>query len=80
MTGFFLRAALAALGLWFASRVVNGMVIDDSATLLLAAVLLGVVNAVVRPLAMILTLPLAILTLGLFLLAFVTLSGVETPP
>lgn len=67
MTGFFLRAALAALGLWLASRIVTGLVIDDPATLLLGAVLLGVVNAVVRPLALILTLPLTVLTLGLFL-------------
>ena len=67
MTGFFLRAMLAALGLWLATRWVAGLRIDDAATLLLAAVLLGVVNAVVRPLAMILTLPLTLLTLGLFL-------------
>ena len=67
MTRFFLRAAIAALGLWLASRIVGGLVIDDPATLLLAAVLLGIVNAIVRPLALILTLPITLLTLGLFL-------------
>lgn len=67
MTGFLMRAVMAALGLWLATRWVNGIHIDDPATLLLAGVLLGVVNAVVRPLALILTLPLALMTLGLFL-------------
>ena len=67
MTGFLLRALLAALGLWLASRWVHGVRIDDVQTLLLAGLLLGVVNALVRPIAFILTLPLTILTLGLFL-------------
>jgi putative membrane protein len=47
---------------------VPGIEIEDAFTLLLAAVLLGVVNAVVRPIIVILTLPITILTLGLFLL------------
>jgi putative membrane protein len=68
MTGFVLRAALAAIGLWLATRWVHGVRIDGEVTLLLAGLLLGVVNAVVRPIAFILTLPLTILTLGLFLL------------
>jgi putative membrane protein len=73
MTGFFLRAAMAALGLWLASRIVSGFRIDDPATLLLAGVLLGVVNAVVRPVVLLLTLPLSLLTLGLFI--FVVNAG-----
>lgn len=68
MTGFLLRVLLAACGLWLASRWVHGVRIDDAPTLLLAGLLLGVVNAVVRPIAFILTLPLTIVTLGLFLL------------
>ena len=67
MSGFLLRALLAAFGLWLASRWVHGVRIDDVPTLLLAGLLLGVVNALVRPIAFILTLPLTILTLGLFL-------------
>jgi putative membrane protein len=67
MTGFFLRAAMAALGLWLASSIVNGIAFDDAATLLLAALLLGVVNAIVRPIVLLLTLPLSLLTLGLFI-------------
>ena len=68
MTGFLLRALLAAFGLYLASRYVHGVHIDNGETLLLAALLLGVVNAIVRPIVFILTLPLTILTLGLFLL------------
>ena len=68
MTGFLLRAALAALGLWLASIWVHGVRIDNMKTLVLAALLLGAVNTIVRPIAFILTLPLTILTLGLFLL------------
>jgi len=68
MTGFLLRAALAALGLWLATRWVAGVRIDDPTTLVLAALLLGVVNAIVRPIVFILTLPITLVTLGLFLL------------
>ena len=71
MTGFLLRALISAIGLWLASVWVTGVRIHGPGTLLLAAVLLGVVNAVVRPIAFILTLPLTILTLGLFLFASV---------
>jgi putative membrane protein len=66
--GFLFRAAIAALGLWLATRWVSGIVIDTPMTLLLAALLLGVVNAIVRPIAVLLTLPFTLLSLGLFLL------------
>ena len=68
MIGFLLRAAISALGLWIASEVLSGLSFDSTAQLIVAALLLGVVNAVVRPLAFILTLPLTVVTLGLFLL------------
>jgi putative membrane protein len=68
VTGFLLRALLAACGLWIASRWVPGVHISGVSTLLLAGLLLGAVNALVRPIVFILTLPLTILTLGLFLL------------
>jgi putative membrane protein len=68
VTGFLLRAVLAALGLWIATHYVPGVRIDDPTTLVLAGILLGVVNAIVRPIAFILTLPITVVTLGLFLL------------
>ncbi len=67
MPGFVVRALITALGLWLASKLVPGFRIDGTATFLLAGLLLGVANAVVRPLLILLTLPLTILTLGLFL-------------
>ena len=66
--GFILRVLVVALGLWLASVFVSGIQVEDGWTLLGAALLLGIVNALVRPLIVILTLPITILTLGLFLL------------
>jgi putative membrane protein len=65
---FIVRAIFAALGLWFAARIVPGLRFESLGSLIAAAVLLGVVNAFVRPVVFVLTLPLTILTLGLFLL------------
>ena len=59
---------IAMLGLFLASKLLPGVSIHGTGTFILAAILLGVVNAVVRPIAFILTLPLTIVTLGLFLL------------
>ena len=68
MTGFLLRMAISAFALWVASAIVPGMAITSTGTLIAAALLLGVVNAVIRPLALLLTLPFTVLTLGLFVL------------
>ena len=68
MVGFLLRAAITALGLWVASEILSGLTFDSTTKLIVAAIVLGIVNAFVRPLAFILTLPLTVLTLGLFLL------------
>jgi len=68
MRGFLIRAAVVALGLWLAAQIVPGVEVRSAGTLIAAALLLGVVNAVVRPILVILTLPITLLTLGLFLL------------
>jgi len=68
MVGFLFRAALSMVGLWVATRWVHGITIADPQTLVLAGIVLGVVNAFVRPIAVILTFPLTILSLGIFLL------------
>ena len=67
MSGFLVRLAISAFALWVATRLVSGLSIDGAGSLLLAALLLGFVNAVVRPLLVILTFPLTLVTLGLFL-------------
>ena len=68
MTGLLLRWAISALGLWLADQLLDGIAFDATSTLLAAAFLLGVVNAVVRPLAVFFTFPFTLVTLGLFLL------------
>jgi putative membrane protein len=67
MRGFFFRLVITALGLWAAATIVPGMAIAGWRALLVSALLLGIVNAVIRPIILILTLPLTVLTLGLFI-------------
>ena len=67
MQGIVIRMLIAMLGLYLASEIVPGVRIEGTGSFILAALLLGVVNAIVRPVAFLLTLPLTILTLGLFL-------------
>ncbi len=68
MQGVVIRTLIVMLGLFLASSLLPGVSIEGTGTFILAAILLGVVNAIVRPIAFILTLPLTIVTLGLFLL------------
>ncbi len=56
------------LGLYLASELLSGVHIAGTGTFILAALLLGFVNAIVRPVLFFLTLPLTVLSLGLFLL------------
>jgi len=68
MIGFIIRAALVALGLWLASIIVPGVEMASIGSLIWAALLLGIVNAIVRPILVVLTFPITVITLGLFLL------------
>lgn len=68
MDRFLVRALTAAIGLWLADSLIDGISFDSAAWLLVTAVVLGLINAVVRPLAVILTFPITMITLGLFLL------------
>ena len=68
MMFFILRVLIAALGLWLATEWVSGITVSTPTTLIFAALLLGVVNAIVRPIVILLTLPATLVTLGLFLL------------
>jgi putative membrane protein len=67
MRGFFCRLIITALGLWAAEAIVPGVELAGVGNLIVAALLLGIVNAVVRPFILIFTLPLTVLTLGLFI-------------
>ncbi len=68
MKGFLFRLLITALGLWLAATIVPGVEFKGWGALLAAALVLGIVNAVIRPVILILTLPLTVLTLGLFIL------------
>lgn len=68
MAGLILRLLIVALGLALAAELVPGIEVTGVWTLLGAALLLGIVNAVIRPVLILLTLPATVLTLGLFLL------------
>ncbi|MEE3328798.1 MAG: phage holin family protein [Myxococcota bacterium] len=68
MIGFIVRLAVNILALWVAAALVPGMHIYGASTFILAGILLGVVNALIRPVLLVLTLPFTILTLGLFVL------------
>lgn len=67
MKGFILRTLISMLGLYLASELVGGVEINGLRSFLIAAVLLGLANAIVRPILFVLTLPFTIVTLGLFI-------------
>jgi putative membrane protein len=68
LTRFLLHWAVTSLCLWAASSVFRGIHFADAQALVISALLLGFTNAIVRPLLVLLTLPLTVLTLGFFLL------------
>jgi len=68
MAGILIRILITAAGLWLATAIVPGVTADGTAALLWAAICLGVVNALVRPVVVLLTLPVTLLSLGGFLL------------
>ena len=68
MPSFIARLLITAFGLWVADELLSGVRFDTTTSLMAAALLLGLVNAVVRPVVVFLTLPITFLTLGLFLL------------
>jgi putative membrane protein len=65
---FLLHWASTALSLWAASHIFSGIRFANTPSLVVSALLLGFANAIVRPLLIVLTLPLTFLTFGLFLL------------
>ncbi len=66
---FLVRIAVTAAALWLATALYpQALQVGSPRTLLLAGLALGLVNAVVRPVLLLLTLPLNLLTLGLFTL------------
>ena len=65
---FLVQWGTTALSLWIASLLFKGLKFDSAGALVGAALLLGLANAIVKPLLIVLTLPLTLLTFGLFIL------------
>nr|WP_245597280.1 phage holin family protein [Jiangella gansuensis] len=71
---FLIRLVVNGIALWVATRIIDGVTIssdsssDEILTLLVVALIFGLVNALIKPVVQLLSLPLLILTLGLFTL------------
>ncbi len=64
---FIIQALGAALGFWLSSKVISGVHVRGVESLIAAGFILGILNALVRPVLILLTIPFTLLTLGLFL-------------
>lgn len=68
MLRFIIQALVTMAGLWLSAQVVPGVDFTNTGSLIAAAITLGLVNAIVRPVMVLLTFPITVVTLGLFLL------------
>ena len=68
MRGLVVRWVVSAIALYLTSSVVRGIEVRSVGAVLAAAAMIGIINAFVRPIVLILTLPLTIVTFGLFVL------------
>lgn len=74
MLNFFLTWLLAAISLWITAEIVPGLTIASWQAAAIGVVVMGLVNAIVKPILILFTLPLTLLTLGLFLLVINAIS------
>lgn len=65
MKHLIVKVLINAAALMFTSNLIDGIYVDGFGSVLVAAIILGIVNAIIRPLLLVLTLPLNVLTLGL---------------
>ena len=68
MQGFFIRILILAFSIYLVGKITRLYIVEDFLTAIFTAILLAIVNTFVRPVLIIFTLPITILTLGLFLL------------
>lgn len=83
MIDFLIRWALTMLSVWVAAYFLDGIVYTGWHALAVAALVLGILNAIIKPVLMLLSLPLLLVTLGLFLLVInaliLKLTGILVP-
>ena len=65
---FLVHCGITAVALWVASLIFHGVSFSNKSSLIYAALMLGIANAVIRPIVIFLTIPLTLITFGLFLL------------
>ncbi|MBI2844992.1 MAG: phage holin family protein [Chloroflexi bacterium] len=63
---FLIRWIVNGVALWVAAKIIPGITVQNDVALIAAALVLGLVNALIKPILQLLTLPVIILTLGLF--------------
>jgi putative membrane protein len=68
MKNYLIRLLLTAIAVWFGSKNLKDISVDNYTTAILVAVALGFLNTFVKPVLKLLSLPVTVLTLGLFLL------------
>jgi len=66
MMQFLARWGISALSIFIVAHIVRGIEVSSTATVLVIALVLGIINAFLRPLVLLITLPINILTLGIF--------------
>ena len=64
----FLKLIVLIIAVFVASYIIPGVTISSTSTLIVVSIVLGVVNAFLKPILVILTFPLTVITLGVFLL------------
>jgi putative membrane protein len=68
MAKFFAKTVATALAVLFAAYILKGVDVDGTGTALIVALVLGLLNSFIKPILIVLTIPITIVTLGLFLL------------
>lgn len=77
--GFIIKVLVTGLAVWVATYVLDGVHLENNArTIIIVALVLALLNAIVKPILIILTIPVTIVTLGLFLLVINALMVVWT--
>lgn len=75
---FLLRLIASIAAVYISAKVIPGVTVDSLQTTIIVAVVLGVLNMFVKPIFVILTLPITILTLGIFYLMINALMVIIT--
>ncbi len=68
MGKFFTKTIATALAVLLVAYLIKGVTVDNSVTALLVALVLGLLNTFVKPLLIVLTIPITFFTFGLFLI------------